>query len=120
MDFYDIMFLTVLPSMFKPRSDHKVWWICPKCGYEYQASIGHRTDKRIPTGCPMCGKERSDLAKSVAVNMIDIKTNQIIKTFTSISEASRQTKISAGNIGSVCRGLRPKVGGYVWEYADKK
>ena len=110
----------LLPSMFKPGSDHKVWWICPKCGYEYQASIGHRTDKRIPTGCPMCGKERSDLAKSVAVNMLDIKTNQIIKTFASISEASSQLKINPANIGSVCRGQRSKAGGYKWEYVDKK
>lgn len=108
------------PSMFSCGSDHKVWWVCPKCTYEYQSNISHRTNKKIPTGCPICGKERSDLAKSVAVNMIDLKTGNIIKTFKSISDAGRQMKISSGNIGSVCRGHRPYAGGYKWEYADEK
>ncbi|MBQ7056115.1 MAG: hypothetical protein IJN91_04260 [Alphaproteobacteria bacterium] len=108
------------PSMFSCGSDHKVWWVCPKCAYEYQSTISHRTSKKIPTGCPICGKERSDLAKSVAVNMIDLKTGDIIKTFKSISDAGRQMKISSGNIGMVCRGHRPYAGGYKWEYADEK
>lgn len=108
------------PSMFSCGSDHKVWWVCPKCAYEYQSTINHRTSKKIPTGCPICGKERSDLAKSVAVNMIDLKTGDIIKTFKSISDAGRQMKISSGNIGMVCRGHRPYAGGYKWEYADEK
>lgn len=110
----------LLPNMFKAGSDHKIWWLCPKCGNEYQANISHRTNKKMPTGCPECGKERSSLAKRVAINMIDKKTNQIIKTFISISEASRQMKISSGNIVSVCKGIRPKAGGYIWEYADEK
>ena len=108
------------PSMFSCGSDHKVWWSCPKCACEYQSTISHRTNKKIPTGCPVCGKERSDLAKSVAVNMIDLKTGNIIKTFKSISDAGRQMKISSGNIGMVCRGHRPYAGGYKWEYADEK
>ena len=108
------------PSMFSCGSNHKVWWVCPKCTYEYQSNISHRTNKKIPTGCPICGKERSDLAKSVAVNMIDLKTGNIIKTFKSISDAGRQMKISSGNIGMVCRGHRPYAGGYKWEYADEK
>lgn len=110
----------LLPSMFKAGSDHKIWWICPKCGNEYQANISHRTNKKIPTGCPKCGKERSDLAKSVSVNMLDIKNNKVIKTFVSISEAERQLKIRSSNISMVCKGLRKKAGGYKWEYTDEK
>lgn len=108
------------PSMFSCGSDHKVWWVCPKCAYEYQSTISHRTSKKIPTGCPICGKERSDLAKSVAVNMIDLKTGDIIKTFKSISDAGRQMNINPANIGMVCRGHRNQAGGYLWEYSDKK
>ena len=95
------------------------WWKCSKCGYEYQANICHRTNKKNPTGCPMCGKERSALTKSISINMIDIKTNQIVKTFTSISEAGKQMKTNPANIGCVCRGQRSKAGGYKWEYADE-
>ena len=29
----------------------KVWWLCPK-GHSYDATIGHRTRKIHPTGCP--------------------------------------------------------------------
>ena len=111
---------TLLPSMFKYGSEHKVWWKCPKCGYEYQANICHRKNKKKPTGCPMCAKERNALAKSINVNMLDIRTNQIVNTFTSISEAGRLMKINPANIGSVCRGQRTQAGGYNWEYADKK
>lgn len=110
----------LLPNMFKAGSDHKIWWICPKCGNEYQANISHRTNKKMPTGCPMCGKERSDLAKSVSVNMLDLKTKNIIKTFKSIQEAGKTMKINPANIGSVCRGQRTQAGGYNWEYTNKK
>ena len=110
----------LLPNMFKAGSDHKIWWICPKCGNEYQANISHRTNKKMPTGCPKCGKERSDLAKSVAVNMLDLKTKNIIKIFKSIQDAGKMMKINPANIGSVCRGQRNQAGGYKWEYADNK
>ena len=103
------------PNMFKPRSGHKVWWQCPICGYEYEATIGHRTMKKNSTGCPICGIEKSAKAKRKAVNMINPDTNQVIKTFISISDAQKQTNIR--NISMVCNGLRPKAGGYKWEYA---
>ena len=32
----------------------KIWWKCLKCGYEWQATAGHRTDKKRSTGCPKC------------------------------------------------------------------
>ena len=105
------------PCMFKPRSDHKVWWLCPECGNEYKATIGHRTAKKKPTGCPKCGIEKSAKAKRKVVNMIDSETNKIVKTFRSVSDAQRQTNIK--NISMVCNGLRVKAGGYKWEYAEQ-
>jgi Zn finger protein HypA/HybF involved in hydrogenase expression/very-short-patch-repair endonuclease len=109
----------LLPSMFKSGSSHKVWWKCPKCGYEYQTSIAHRTTNYKPTGCPKCGKEKSDLAKGISVNMLSLKTGQILKTFSSISEAGKQLQINSSNIGMVCKGQRKQAGGYGWQYADK-
>ena len=105
------------PFMFKPMSDHKVWWLCSKCGYEYEATIGHRTSGG---GCMKCGIEKVTQAKRKAVNMIDPKTNKIIQTFISISDASRKMKISSGNIAAVCQGIRPKASGYIWRYADER
>lgn len=105
------------PYMFKPMSDHKVWWKCSKCGYEYEATIGHRT---YGYGCMKCGIEKSTQAKRKAVNMVDPKTNKVIQTFISISDASRKMKISSGNIGMVCHGIRPRAGGYIWRYADEE
>ena len=42
------------PEEFASRSGKKVWWICPEKGHSYDATIGHRTRKFHPTGCPHC------------------------------------------------------------------
>jgi rubrerythrin len=105
------------PDMFTPGSDHhKFWWKCQICGYEYKSNIGHRTNKKNATSCPKCGIEKSTQAKRISVNMIDQKTKSILKTFISISDASRQMKINSSNICMVCKGQRPNAGGYIWEY----
>lgn len=101
------------PEMFKPRSDQKVWWQCPTCNYEYESSIGHRT---YGTGCPKCGIEKVTKAKQKPVRMIDPDTGDTIKTFVSISDASRKLKINSSNISMVCKGTRKKAGGYYWTY----
>lgn len=44
----------LLPQNFKPNSNIKVWWLCPKCGYEYQAIIADRTKG---TGCRNCSNQ---------------------------------------------------------------
>ena len=103
------------PNMFRSGSNHKVWWLCPVCGFEYESRIGSRTKG---SGCPKCGIEKSTKVKRKAVNMIDINTNKILKTFISISEASRQMKINSSNIGMVCKGQRPAAGGYRWNYVE--
>ena len=42
---------TLKPTMFKPKSGFKAWWLCPKCGNEYEQQLGHRAEG---TGCPKC------------------------------------------------------------------
>jgi hypothetical protein len=44
-------------------------------------------------------------------------TNEIINTFISAHEASRQTGFNRGNISSTCRGNNKLVNGYNWKYA---
>ena len=53
------------PRMFTRGSDFKAWWICPRCGFEYEASISHRTSG---TACPMCGREKSAAKRRLKVN----------------------------------------------------
>lgn len=40
--------------------------------------------------------------------------NEVIRTFDSLVEASKQTGIH--NISAVCRKIRPKAGGFVWKF----
>jgi len=54
------------------------------------------------------------------VLQIDMKTNEVIKIFNSISEAARAVgQKNPSNIGGVCRGERKSVGGYLWKYESE-
>jgi hypothetical protein len=56
------------------------------------------------------------------VHKIDLKTNKIIKTYYSITEASKVNNVDKSGIRSVCRGDLGKVtiGGYKWKYATRE
>ncbi|MBR6046111.1 MAG: zinc-ribbon domain-containing protein [Ruminococcus sp.] len=40
---------------FTAGSEKKVWWLCPRCGYEWEAQINNRTSTKYAL-CPMCRK----------------------------------------------------------------
>ena len=42
-----------VPSMYLPNSSKKVWWICRKCGHEWESTISNRNKGN---GCPFCYK----------------------------------------------------------------
>ena len=107
---------TLKPTMFKPHSTHKVWWLCPICKNEYQTTIDKRS---YGSGCKKCAMKRFFTSNIKSVEMIDIETNKVIKTFKSISDASRETKINISNITMVCKGVRKYAGGYIWKYTKK-
>lgn len=110
-----------LPEHFQPGADYKAWWYCPACGNVYKSAIGKRTggpSGKAKTGCPKCGIEKSTQAKRKAVDMIDPASGNILRTFISISDASRKLKINDSNISMVCKGIRPKAGGYIWAYSN--
>lgn len=54
-----------------------------------------------------------------AVYQIDLKTNVIINTYSSIAEAGRLTNTRSSNISLVCNGSRNSAGGYKWEYVKE-
>jgi len=51
------------------------------------------------------------------VDMLDLTTNEVIKTFYGLQEASRKTGAGQGNIWSVCNGKRPHAKGFGWRYS---
>lgn len=102
--------------MFKPYSTRKVWWKCSSCKNEYLASI----DKRSYGGsCKKCAMKRLFQSNVKVVEMLDVITGKVIKSFKSISEASREMKINNSNVITVCKGLRKRAGGYIWRYTKK-
>lgn len=66
----------LLPSMFLPRSNEKVWWQCAVCSNEWKTAISERTghDK---TGCPKCAREYRT-KKRIEANVLN--KGSIVKT----------------------------------------
>lgn len=46
-----------MPDNFTSGSDHKAWWKCSTCGYEWESIIGDRNSGR---GCPKCAEKNSE------------------------------------------------------------
>ena len=42
---------SIKPTIFKPKSSFKAWWLCADCGNEYEMAIITRASG---TGCPKC------------------------------------------------------------------
>ena len=43
------------PAYIMPNSHKQVWWVCNRCGNEYQTTVKDRNRGRI---CPECAKEK--------------------------------------------------------------
>ncbi|MBQ8418585.1 MAG: hypothetical protein IJX10_08165 [Phascolarctobacterium sp.] len=105
---------SVKPNQVKKGSTAKYWWLCSVCNNEYMASVYHRTSG---TGCPKCGAKRGAANRRRKVYMIDMNTNEILKTFESIVDAAQYMNFrTSSNITSVCKGKRMHAGGYLWRY----
>lgn len=49
----------LLPTQFTYGSEKKVWWLCSKCGNEWETTINNRTNRYFSTGCPKCSGEHA-------------------------------------------------------------
>ncbi len=49
------------PNDIKKGCGFKVWWLCPVCGHEWQATVNSRSRGN---GCPECGKWKSGRTRS--------------------------------------------------------
>jgi hypothetical protein len=52
------------------------------------------------------------------VKMIDLQTGEVLKTFPSIMQASRELNVNNTCIYRVCTGERNKAAGYKWEFEE--
>jgi hypothetical protein len=57
------------PYMFKPGSSEKIWWLCKKCGNEWQAVINSRSNG---ARCPKC--EINSRGEKITVSRLKRKT----------------------------------------------
>lgn len=48
----------LLPQQLRPQSNKRAWWLCPRCGHEWQARIQDRTRG---TSCPERNRKTSQL-----------------------------------------------------------
>lgn len=102
----------ITPDMVSKATKDKYYWVCKKCGYKWQCSVGSRTSQK--TGCPKCGIER--LKKSKGKRVLNIDTGVI---FDSCVEAAKSCGGDERNISTVCRGKRDIAYGYHWKYVDE-
>jgi very-short-patch-repair endonuclease len=54
---------TLTPADVCPKSDKKVWWICPEKKHSYETKIGFRTSG---TGCPICKNRKVVIENSLS------------------------------------------------------
>ena len=52
--------LPLMPNLVLPNCSKKVWWKCPKCAHEWQATVSSRFNNR---GCPNCRNIKRKQAK---------------------------------------------------------
>lgn len=79
--------------------------------------ISNRPEVKAKLRLSMLGKR--NYAKHKKVSMVDIKTNNVLKTFDCITDALKYLgrDLKSGNITSACVGRRNFAYGYKWQYA---
>ena len=90
--------------------------ICACCRGERNYAGGFQwkykdSDKVIKT----FNKITKVVKKENIIQQIDKITNLVIKEYSTLSSASKENKISIGNISECCQGKRKTAGGYKWK-----
>lgn len=85
---------------------NNVWTNLEWCSNKYNINYG-------------TGILRSCTKRSKKVNQYDLQ-GLLIKTYNSLSEASRETTVPIANICRCCKNERRQAGSFVWKYIEKK
>lgn len=101
---------TKVGELFGVSSNAVVKW-CKGYGLKHHISDYKNTKQKLP-------KKQKTQAK--AVHMLSIETNEIIRTFDSMYEASKYLEVpfAYNHIANVCNGKRKTAYGYRWKFAD--
>ena len=82
-------------------------------------SENHREQNSEETKKKMSeAKKGENNPKNKPVVQIDPNTNEVVNTYCSAREASRQTGFNQGNISQCCNGKRKTTGGFIWKFAE--
>jgi predicted nucleic acid-binding Zn-ribbon protein len=103
----------ILPSQISAETHDSYYWLCPKCGNAYKASVKNRI--RMGSGCPKCGMDKRIKKQRIKVKNID--TGEI---FESVSVAAEKYNCEKGGIVACCRGITKTSHGYRWQYLDRE
>lgn len=98
-----------MPENYTFLSNQKVYWVCKKCGYKWEAIINNRPN------CPKCQKAFS------LINVYSLETGKLINSYNGIVELCKKMKINykkqRGNITSICnRKQKTLMNKYVLRY----
>lgn len=96
----------------KNNSVNNLEWVTPSENQVHSYSV-------LKTKYNLTGLKKSIEKQKKKVLMID-NNNNILKKYDSISEASRENKISPSVICGCCKGIYKTGKGYYWKYANEK
>ena len=94
-------------------SHRKVWWKCPDCGYEWEASIANRSRGR---GCPRHRLEK--LGASRRKPVVCIESGKVFRSCGAAAESCGRN--SASMIQGCVTGKFSTAYGYHWRYATEE
>lgn len=102
------------PADVMAGSNRKVWWLCSKCGHEWEAQVLARA--RQGSGCPVCSKRNKKHSKKREIECVELA-----KRFPSMRAAAREFgKKNANSIMEACHDPMRTAYGYHWRYADQE
>jgi len=62
------------PNQISVNNGNKVWWVCSKCGYEWESTVAHRNNGR---GCPKCARKQN----AITINETKVKKYGSLATY---------------------------------------
>ena len=87
------------PATLLPSSAAKVWWLCKKCNYSWQAVVHSR---HRGSGCPRC-------AGNIHPRIICVETG---KAYSTGREAAKDLGVNPSGISAVLHGRQKTAGGF--------